>query len=100
MKWVRFSKYTAGDFGIDPQDLMNALADFFLDSGFASQYSQFTNWNPNTLDALKEAIRQALESGELFPEDAREEMLQRLAAMSPEELDELLNNLIKMLMEA
>ena len=30
MKWVRFSKYTGEDFGIDAQDLMQALADFFL----------------------------------------------------------------------
>ncbi len=96
MKWVRFSKYTAGDLGIDPQALMQALAPFFLNSGFASPYS---DWNPNTLEALKQAIREILESGELFPEDSREEMLERLAAMSPEELDQLLDNLVRMLME-
>src|SRR5271154_1308791 len=99
MKRVRFSKYTAGDFGIDAQDLMRALADFFLNSGFAAQNSPWSDWNPNTLEALKQAIREALESGELFPEDSRNEMLERLAAMSPEELDELLNNLVRMLME-
>src|SRR6202789_356107 len=96
MKWVRFSKYTAGDLGIDPQALMHALAPFFLNSGFASPY---LDWNPNTLEALKQAIREVLESGELFPEDSRDEMLERLAAMSPEEVDELLNNLVRMLME-
>ena len=99
MKWVRFSKYEASDFGIDAQDLMKALADFFLNSGFSSQYSPYAEWNPNTLEALKQAIREALESGQLFPPDSRSEMLERLAAMSPEQLDELLNNLIRMLME-
>jgi Ca-activated chloride channel family protein len=99
MKWVRFSKYTAGDFGIDAQDLMRALSDFFLNSGFASQYAPWADWNPDTLEALKQAIREALESGELFPADSRNEMLERLAAMSPEELDRLLNNLVRMLME-
>jgi Ca-activated chloride channel family protein len=99
MKWVRFSKYEASDFGIDAQDLMKALADFFLNSGFSSQYSPYAEWNPNTLEALKQAIREALESGQLFPPDSRSEMLDRLAAMSPEQLDELLNNLIRMLME-
>ena len=99
MKWVRFSKYEAGDLGISAEDLMKALSDFFLNSGFSSQYSPYTEWNPNTLEALKQAIREALESGQLFPPDSRSEMLERLAAMSPEELDELLNNLIRMLME-
>jgi Ca-activated chloride channel family protein len=99
MKWVRFSKYEASDLGIDAQDLMKALADFFLNSGFSSQYSPYAEWNPNTLEALKQAIREALESGQLFPPDSRSEMLERLAAMSPEQLDELLNNLIRMLME-
>ena len=99
MKWVRFSKYEASDLGIDAQDLMKALADFFLNSGFSSQYSPYAEWNPNTLEALKQAIREALESGQLFPPDSRSEMLERLAAMSPEQLDELLNNLVRMLME-
>ncbi len=39
MKWVRFSKYTGEDLGIDAEDLMRALADFFLESGFNTQYS-------------------------------------------------------------
>ena len=99
MKWVRFSKYTADDFGIEAQDLMQALSDFFLNSGFASQFSPYSDWNPNTLEALKNAIREALESGALFPEDSRGEMLERLAAMSPEEMDQLLDNLVRMLME-
>jgi Ca-activated chloride channel family protein len=99
MKWVRFSKYTADDLGIDAQDLMQALADFLLNSGFASQFSPYSDWNPNTLEALKNAIREVLESGALFPEDSRSEMLERLAALSPEEMDQLLNNLVKMLME-
>ena len=30
MKWIKFSKYTGDDFGIDANDLMQALADFFL----------------------------------------------------------------------
>jgi len=96
MKWVRFSKYTGDDFGIDAQDLMQALADFFLNSGFNSPYS---DWNPNTLEALKQAIRELLESGRLFPPDSRSEMLERLAAMSPEQVDQLVDNLVRMLIE-
>jgi hypothetical protein len=39
MKYIRYSKYSpeaAGD--IDMQDLMSRLSDFFLQSGFESQY--------------------------------------------------------------
>ena len=95
MKWVNFSKFTGDDFGIDTQDLMNALADFFLESGFGGM--GFSAWDQQSLEALKEAIRQALEKGELFPNDALEQMLERFAALSPEQLDELLEGLVQKL---
>src|ERR1700761_3872589 len=97
MKWVRFFKYTGEDFGVDAQDLMQALADFFLESGFNSQFSQFSQWNENNLEDLKRAIQEALESGDLFPEERAQEMLAQLAAMSPEELDRLLERLVQKL---
>jgi Ca-activated chloride channel homolog len=97
MKWVNFSKYTDDDLGIDAQDLMDALSDFFLESGFNSQFSQFTQWDQQNLDALKQAIQDALESGKLFPDDRAQEMFEKLAAMSPEDLDQLLEKLIEKL---
>ena len=63
MKWVRFSKYTGEDFGIDTQDLMQALADFFLNSGFDNPYMRFSEWNQNTLESLKQALMDAIERG-------------------------------------
>src|SRR4051812_26217442 len=97
MKWTRFSKYTGDDLGIDAQDLMNALADFFLRSGFDSQFMQFSQWNENSLDDLKQAIQHALESGELFENDRLREMMEKLSAMSPEQLDQLLDKLVEKL---
>src|SRR5271170_5654182 len=97
MKWVRFSKYTGDDFGIDANDLMQALADFFLQSGFSNPYMQFSEWNQQNLEDLKRAIQQALESGQLFPNDQMQEMLEKLSAMSPEQLDQLLENLVQKL---
>jgi Ca-activated chloride channel family protein len=97
MKWVRFSKYNGEDFGIDAQDLMQALADFFLQSGFQSQFSQFTQWDPQSLEELKRAIEEALASGKLFPDDRMQQMMEQLAAMSPEQLEQLLENLIQKL---
>jgi Ca-activated chloride channel homolog len=97
MKWITFSKFNEDDFGIDAQDLMNALANFFLESGFNNPYMQFSEWNKNNLEDLKRAIQQALENGELFSDDRVEEMLQKLSAMSPEQMDQLLENLVQKL---
>jgi Ca-activated chloride channel family protein len=97
MKWITFSKFNEDDFGIDAQDLMNALANFFLESGFNNPYMQFSEWNKNNLEDLKRAIQQALENGEVFSDERVEEMLQKLAAMSPEQMDQLLENLVQKL---
>jgi Ca-activated chloride channel homolog len=97
VKWLRFSKYTGNDLGIDAQDLMQALADFFLQSGFHSPYMQFSEWNQQTLEDLKRAIQQALENGEVFSDDHLQEMMEKLAAMTPEQMDQLLENLVQKL---
>ena len=34
MKSIRYTRYTGEDFGLTAEDLMKALADFFLNSGF------------------------------------------------------------------
>src|ERR1700676_243270 len=78
MKWIRFSKYTGDDFGIDASDLMQALADFFLQSGFNNPYMQFQEWNQQTLEDLKRAVQEALESGQLFPDDQMHQLLENL----------------------
>jgi Ca-activated chloride channel homolog len=97
MKWVRFSKFNGEDFGIDAQDLMDALADFFLQSGFSNPWMQFSELNSHTLEDLKRAIQQALESGQLFPDERMREMMEKLAALSPEQLEQLLENLVQKL---
>jgi Ca-activated chloride channel family protein len=97
MKWIKFSKYNGDDFGIDASDLMQALADFFLQSGFNNPYMQFQEWNQQTLEDLKRAIQEALESGQLFPDDQMQQMLEKLSSMSPEQLDQLLENLVQKL---
>jgi len=97
MKWVNFSKFNGDDFGIDAQDLMDALADFLLGSGFNNPYMQAGQWDQQDLEDLKRAIQEALESGRLFPEDQMQQLLERLAAMSPEQMDQLLENLIQKL---
>src|ERR1700744_1753477 len=73
MKLTRYTKFT-GDLStsFDLEDLMEALSDFFLDSGFDDPWSQFQNNSSDSMEDLREAIRQALDSGELLDEDAQE----------------------------
>jgi Ca-activated chloride channel family protein len=92
---VRYGKYTGEDLGISAEDLLQALSDFLLQSGFNTQYMPFSEWNEHTLEDLKRALQQALESGKLFDDDAMQEMMERLQNMSPEQLDQLLDNLIQ-----
>ena len=57
MKSIRYSRYTGDDLGISAEDLMKALSDFFLESGFHNQYMGFSEWNEHTLEQLKEALK-------------------------------------------
>ena len=75
MKRIRYTKFTgdlSSSFGLE--DLMQALSDFLLDSGFNDPYSQFQEFNDQTLENLREAIKQALESGEMFDEESQEQL--------------------------
>ena len=83
MKWITYSRYTGEDLGIDADELLQALSDFLLQSGFPSQ------WNEHTLDNLKQAILQALESGHM----------ERLQNMTPEQMDELIDGLIQQMVD-
>ena len=92
MKWIKYSKYTDEDLGIDAQDLLQALSDYLLQSGFNDPYNPTGQWQEQSLDDLKDAIRSALEEGKLFPDEKVEEMLQKLAAMSPEQMEKLVDS--------
>lgn len=97
MKSIKYSRYTGEDFGIDAQDLLQALSDFFLQSGFQSPH--FMEMDGQTLEELKQAVQRALESGELFPDDRMQQMLEQLQNLSPEQLEKLLENLVQKLAE-
>ena len=91
MKRVRYTKYT-GDLAseIDLEDLLQALSDYLLDSGFDDPLSSFQSTD-HTLDDLREAIRRALESGDFLDE----RMQDAIDALSEEgKLDELIDKLI------
>ncbi len=97
MKRTRYTKFN-GDlssaFGLD--DLMQALSDFFLDSGFQDPMSRFQEFDgEQTMDNLRDAIKQALESGELFDAEAQE----KYDTLSEDQIEELVDKIIAKMQE-
>jgi Ca-activated chloride channel family protein len=91
MKRVRYTKFT-GDLSSDlsMEDLLQALSDYLLDSGYRDPFTQFSELD-HTLDDLRDALRQALESGELFDQSIQD----RIDEMAADGLlDELIGKLI------
>jgi Ca-activated chloride channel family protein len=97
MKRTRYTKFTgdlASSFGLE--DLMQALSDFLLDSGYQNPYANFQDTSgEQTMENLREAIKQALESGELFDEEAQ----QKFDALPPEGVEELIDQIIQKMQE-
>ncbi|MFP5211449.1 MAG: vWA domain-containing protein [Acidobacteriota bacterium] len=92
MKRVRYSKYT-GDLAseMDLEDLLRALSDYLLDSGFYDPFMPFHDLDHN-LDDLREALRRVLQNSDLFDESTR----QKLEQMASEgKLDELIGKLME-----
>jgi len=96
---ISYSKYTGEDFGISAEDLLQALSDFLLQSGFNTQYMPFSEWNEHTLEELQKAIQQALERGDLFPNEHMREMMERLQQLTPEQMQNLLDNLVQKMID-
>jgi Ca-activated chloride channel family protein len=93
MKRIRYSKYVpdpAGEMSLE--DLLGALSDYLLQSGFQSDMWFEMPDGEQTLDDLRRAIEQALMEGDQFDEDMRER-LQQMAADG--QLDELIEKLIE-----
>jgi uncharacterized protein with von Willebrand factor type A (vWA) domain len=97
MKRIRYTKFTgdlSSSFGLE--ELMQALSDFLLDSGFQDPMSRFQEFNGDqTLENLRDAIRQALESGELFDQEAQE----KYDALSEDQVEELIDQIIQKMQE-
>ncbi|HLY16681.1 MAG TPA: hypothetical protein VKR61_05630 [Bryobacteraceae bacterium] len=96
---IKYSKYTGEDFGISAEDLLQALSDFLLQSGFNTQYMPFSEWNEHTLEDLKQAIQQALERGDLFDNQQMQELMERLQNLTPEQMQKLLDNLVQKMID-
>ena len=93
MKRVRYSKYVPDPAGeMSMEDLLSALSDYLLQSGFQNYMFYEMPEGDRSLDALRRAIEQALMDSDLFDDELRE----RLQQMQMEgKLDELIEKLIE-----
>src|SRR5690349_1821426 len=99
MKWIKYSKFTGDDMGIGAEDLLRALSDYLLQSGFNAQSMRFSEFNEHSLEDLERAIQQALENGQLFSDEQLEQMMEKLQSMSQEQMDQLLDSLVQKLID-
>ena len=83
MKFIRYGKYVGEPAdAVDLEELVRRLGNFFLQSGFESQFYGVSEMDPEkSMEALREAILRALQEGDLLPQDAMSD-----------ELREMLNN--------
>ena len=94
MKFIKYSKYVADPAGeMSMEDLLSALSDYLLQSGFQDSWYYYDfKEGEQTLDELRRAIQQALESGELLDENMREQLEQMRA---DGQFDDLIEKLIE-----
>jgi Ca-activated chloride channel family protein len=99
MKFTRYKRYT-GEWAdhLDLTDLVSWLSDFFLQSGFESQFYGLSPLDDSrTIEQLREAILRALQESDLLPEDFREELMSHPDLTTNQELQEFLDRLLQRL---
>ena len=93
MKRIRYSKYVPDPAGeMSMEDLLGALSDYLLQSGFQDSMWYELPEGEQTLDELKRAVENALLNGEMFDENLRQQIEQ---LMADGQLEELIEKLIE-----
>ena len=97
MKRIRYTKFVgdlAGEISLD--DLMGALSDYLLDSGFHDPMAKFQELNgEQTMENLREAIRQALEAGDLLTDEQKDKLDSMDMGQQEEFLDQLVERMVQ-----
>ena len=99
MKSVTYKKFEGDDWdSLDLESLVNQLADYLLQSGFASDSYNISEMDgERTLDELRQAIMEALMSGEMFSGEDWERIQEQLRNPPMEKLEAVANRLIERL---
>jgi Ca-activated chloride channel family protein len=114
MRFTRYSKWTGQSWDdMSLEELMEALTDYLLRSGFEDQfrrhyrrwardwdYDQFDDIDPDdALESLRRAIREALRNSGLLDEEQYNQLFDEEGNARDERLDELIDRLIRRLIE-
>ena len=103
MRFTRYSKFNGLDvFGINLGDLMDALSDSLLDSGYDDDYYWTRERLPpdTSLDALRRALLEALmDQGHLSQHQIQQMLDENEGKYQGSQLQEILNQLIERLVE-
>jgi Ca-activated chloride channel family protein len=103
MKFIRYSKFKGFDvMGVNLGDLMQSLSDSLLDSGYNEDYywTRQRSEPDDSLDALRQALIQALlEQGMLTEQQIEEMLAENEGKFKGSLLEELVNQLIERLVE-
>ena len=77
MKFIKYSKFVADPASqMSMEDLLQALSDYLLQSGFQNQYAFYEMPDQQTLDQLRQAIEEALMNGDLLDEQMQQQLEQ------------------------
>src|SRR5271166_4039538 len=100
-KFIRYTKYKGEPAdGVDMQELVKRLSDFFLQSGYESQFYGLNEMDPDkSMEALRQAIQRALEEGDLLPDHELQDLLDGTPEQMDAKMKELIDQLIERLME-
>ncbi|MCW5970918.1 MAG: hypothetical protein KIT57_20640 [Blastocatellales bacterium] len=111
MRYTRYSQWTGADWDdLSLEELMEALSDYLLQSGFERQFRQSfrrRNWDDDeplgdqedALEGLRRAIREALRSSGLLDREQYDQLFDENGEARDEKLDELIDRLIERLLQ-
>jgi Ca-activated chloride channel homolog len=101
MKVIRYGKYVGEPAdAVDLDELVKRMGDFFLQSGFESQFYGVSEMdNQRSMEALTEAILRALQEDDLLPEDAMSEELRKMLQSPQAQNSQAVKDLLEKLMD-
>jgi len=100
-KFIRYTRYTGEPAdGVDLNELVKRLSDFFLQSGFESQFYGLSEMDPEkSMEALRQGIQRAIEEGDLLPDQELQDLLNGTPEEMNAKMKQLIDQLIDRLME-
>src|ERR1700748_3517444 len=82
------------------QELLKRLSDFFLQSGFESQFYGISEMDPQkSMEALRQAIQRALEEGDLLPDQEMQDLFDGTPEEQEAKMKQMVDQLIEKMME-